>query len=419
MIGWRKTRHRRRETPLREASWGCCRRTADGNQTLVKTKTGIWSVVYNGENRPINWTCGSTNIVMKYDRMGRRVEYVETVADDSTISTNKHQRFVYDNYLCVERLDASNTNSVTDVFVWDPTEPIATRPLFWQPRTAEGNFSLFYTHDGNKNVSEVVFYQRARGVAAHYEYAPFGEVTMQTRGNAWGSIDLSMLNPWRFSSEYADDTMGLVYYNYRHCELMVGRWICRDVIDDTMPVRGTAYRVCGNNLTSLFDVYGLMIFIDNDVSPMDVSNIPFDSTKRATMPRGRFVIKKDISIKCDSDANMTVSGYAIRRIELLEDENVLWNDRRPWYDIYGVIRSNAQEKAATTKHEEDHYHSYDAFFDYLETLSSYETQYPSYCDCISEQGVIEATINIMFNLAKSKSSSYDQQGRRQGGVYPL
>lgn len=86
-------------------------------------------------------------------------------------------------------------------FEWDPTEPVATRPLYWQHRTSSDNYSLFYTHDGNKNVSEVVFYQRARGVAAHYEYAPFGEVTVQSRGNAWGSLDLSMLNPWRFSSE--------------------------------------------------------------------------------------------------------------------------------------------------------------------------------------------------------------------------
>lgn len=29
----------------------------DGNQTLIKTATGIWSVTYNGENRPILWSC--------------------------------------------------------------------------------------------------------------------------------------------------------------------------------------------------------------------------------------------------------------------------------------------------------------------------------------------------------------------------
>ena len=33
----------------------------DGNQTLIKTATGIWQVQYNGENRPIRWQCVSTN----------------------------------------------------------------------------------------------------------------------------------------------------------------------------------------------------------------------------------------------------------------------------------------------------------------------------------------------------------------------
>ena len=28
----------------------------DGNQTLIQTSTGIWSVQYNGENRPVLWT---------------------------------------------------------------------------------------------------------------------------------------------------------------------------------------------------------------------------------------------------------------------------------------------------------------------------------------------------------------------------
>ena len=46
----------------------------DGNQTLIKTETGIWSVTYNAENRPIRWQFGDTVITMSFDRMGRRVE---------------------------------------------------------------------------------------------------------------------------------------------------------------------------------------------------------------------------------------------------------------------------------------------------------------------------------------------------------
>ena len=67
-----------------------------GNQTLIKTETGIWSVLYNAENRPIRWQSGDTVITMAFDRMGRRIE-MRTVKDDEETL----QRFVYDNYLCV------------------------------------------------------------------------------------------------------------------------------------------------------------------------------------------------------------------------------------------------------------------------------------------------------------------------------
>ena len=152
----------------------------DGNQTLVKTATGIWSVIYNGENRPILWSNGATNIVMQFDRMGRRVEYLETVggAPSSATVTNAHHRFVYDGYLCVQRLNASANNAVDLAFGWDPTEPVATRPL-WMQRVS-GTYNFFYFHDGNKNVSELVSYQTSRGVPAHYESAPFGALTAAT-----------------------------------------------------------------------------------------------------------------------------------------------------------------------------------------------------------------------------------------------
>ncbi len=45
----------------------------------------------------------------------------------------------------------ANNNSQINLFVWDPTEPVATRPLFTQHGTG---YKFFYTFDGNKNVSE-------------------------------------------------------------------------------------------------------------------------------------------------------------------------------------------------------------------------------------------------------------------------
>ena len=143
---------------------------ADGNQTLIKTSTGIWSVTYNAENRPVRWESGDTVITMNFDRMGRRVFYKEEVAG----VVMKHHKFVYDNYLCVQKVDALNNNAQINLFVWDPTEPIATRPLF---TTGSGNRKFFYTCDGNKNVSELVHFETRNGIAAHYDYAPFGTVT--------------------------------------------------------------------------------------------------------------------------------------------------------------------------------------------------------------------------------------------------
>ena len=162
---------------------------ADGNQTLIKTETGVWSVVYNAENRPVRWTQGDTVISMDFDRMGRRVDYRETRAGQVVT----HFRFVYDNFLCVQRLNAANGNAVRSEFVWDPTEPIATRPLVM--RAKNWGLNLFYTHDGNKNVAEVFYHAPQNGIAAHYDYAPFGAVTRTSSATRVTTATLSPKTP--------------------------------------------------------------------------------------------------------------------------------------------------------------------------------------------------------------------------------
>lgn len=206
----------------------------DGNQTNIVTSTGEWSVGYNGENRPIRWTRNADGLVvtMSYDRMGRRV-------------TKGGERFVYDNYLNVGQT------------IWDPTEPVATRPLVWLGEDG----SAYFFHDGNKNVVDFV----PTGVissACHYTYTPFGTDT--------GSAGDTDINPWRFSSEYADRTMGLVYYNYRHYDHVVGRWSMYDPVDELMILDGhfneqlgqnvgvkNSYAIAMNDLLNGYDILGL------------------------------------------------------------------------------------------------------------------------------------------------------------------
>ena len=222
----------------------------DGNQTLVKTETGVWQVTYNAENRPVSWTRASdgTNIEMLFDRMGRRVEYVERTGP----VTNRHHRFVYDGYLCVQRLDALANNLVELSFAWDPTEPVATRPLVLQ---RSGGYNLFYTHDGNKNVSELVFFQQSNGIAAHYEYAPFGAVAATSRSTPVTAYDFREYNPFRFSSEYAENWNDVIYYNYRFYSIPDGRFIRYEPFGARNGVN--LYSYCNNKVIIKFDSLGL------------------------------------------------------------------------------------------------------------------------------------------------------------------
>ena len=188
----------------------------DGNQTLIKTATGIWSVTYNGENRPIRWENVATNfstpalLSMSYDRMGRRI-------------TKNAQRFVYSGYLQIANFELHTSNLKFQTFIWDPTAPVATSPLVWNSLSIQpfDILTSYYTRDGNKNISEVA--AENGDIAAHYEYTPFGAVIAQSGTSAAS-------NPWRFSSEYAEDDTATVYYNYRHYEPVMGKWLSRDPV---------------------------------------------------------------------------------------------------------------------------------------------------------------------------------------------
>ena len=150
--------------------------------------------------------------------------------------TKNDQRFVYNGYLQIANYHSPTPTLNSNYFIWDPTEPVATRPIAWNFSTSQPSTSqlLFYTHDGNKNVSEVT--ASNNDVSAHYEYAPFGAVIICRDGTSQPSNlptpQLALANPWRFSSEYAEDDTATVYYNYRHYEPVMGRWMQRDPVGE-------------------------------------------------------------------------------------------------------------------------------------------------------------------------------------------
>ena len=185
---------------------------ASGNQTLIKTSTGIWTAVYNAANRAVSFTSrnGNTIIECGYDYQGRR--YMKKVTQNGTVAS--HERYLYRGYLQLAALDMLDNRNVLRTLLWDPLEPVATRPL----ALVQGASLYCYGVDFNKNVSEVFDAQGT--IAAAYDYSPYGAVT------GTGSLG----QPVQWSGEMHDEELALVYYNYRYYNPKDGRWINRDPI---------------------------------------------------------------------------------------------------------------------------------------------------------------------------------------------
>ena len=209
-----------------------------GNQTLIRTSAGIWSALYNAANRAVSFTSqdGSTVVECGYDYQGRR--YMKRVTQNGTVTS--HERYLYRGYLQIAALDMLNSRNVIRALLWDPLEPVDTRPL----ALVQDDVLYCYGMDFNKNVTEVFDGQGA--VAAAYDYSPYGQVV--STGD--------LVQPVQWSSEMNDGELALVYYNYRYYNPIDGRWINRDLI--AAEGGWNLYGFVGNNSEKNIDSLGLI-----------------------------------------------------------------------------------------------------------------------------------------------------------------
>ena len=188
---------------------------ANGNQTLVKTATGIWTALYDANNRPVSFekTEGETVTVVEcgYDYQGRR--YMKKVTVNGTVTL--YHRYIYRGYLQVACCDLKRSaHPCLWLITWDPAEGEATRPLAIQKDGTWYTYGL----DITRNVWEV--FSNDGHIRTTYDYAPYGGV------KASGTAS----QPLQWSSEVYDAELAMVYYNFRHYNPMDGRWINRDPI---------------------------------------------------------------------------------------------------------------------------------------------------------------------------------------------
>jgi RHS repeat-associated protein len=85
-------------------------------------------------------------------------------------------------------------------------------------------------------------------IAAHYEYAPFGALTVSFGASA-------VANPWRFSSEYADVDVAMACYNFRHYNNCQGRWMVMDPLGEILDIN--LYKFLNNSPPLFVDLLGL------------------------------------------------------------------------------------------------------------------------------------------------------------------
>ena len=215
---------------------------ADGN--MLTTGDG-WLYTWNGENRLIRAENSDTLVEMAYDYMGRRIE--KKVSSKGVLSfyswsLEKHYKFAYDGYKLIAIYDAANNNALLMTFTWQPQSVGLDVPV---SMTCDGN-TYYYVTDGNKNVTGLL--DQAGTRVAEYVYGPFGQL-LSAEG------ELADVNPFRFSSEYADDETGLIYYNYRYYSPQLGRWTKRDPIEEEGGVN--LYIILQNEIINHTDVLGM------------------------------------------------------------------------------------------------------------------------------------------------------------------
>lgn len=226
---------------------------ADGNMTSYNG----WTYTWNGENRLVAAENSDTRLEFSYDYMGRRLEkkvYSKGLLTLYDWSLEKHRKFVYDGYKLIAEFEVEDDNATLFAsYLWQPEAAGLDVPLM---RIAD-NTQTYYIADGNKNI--IALKDSSGADVSTYSYTPFGALEEPTVEDE---------NPFRFSSEYADDETGLVYYNYRYYSPQLGRWTKRDPIEEEGGVN--LYRMGNNNSISTRDHLGLEVFNSITIKQKDI-----------------------------------------------------------------------------------------------------------------------------------------------------
>lgn len=232
---------------------------ADGNLT----DDARWHYTWDGENRliAVETSAGAIaagvvrqKLEFTYDAQGRRVDkkvYAWT-GGTGVWALSSELRFLYDGWNLLVELNGLNANAALRTYVWGADLSGSLQGAggvggLLSLTDGTSGATHFARYDGNGNLTGLV--GAADGAStASYDYNAFGE-TVSAEGSYAG------LNPFGFSTKYADRETGHLYYGYRCYVPEMGRWLSRDPMGENESPN--LYGVVGNNLVNHYDLNGL------------------------------------------------------------------------------------------------------------------------------------------------------------------
>ena len=221
----------------------------DGNLT----SDGRWTYTWDAENRLVRMVANTAvgpqqRLDFEYDASSRRIGKKVWNNTAGSGSPLLEQKFVYDGWNLLAILNSQS--SILQSFLWGLDLSGSLQGAggvggLLAVKPASGN-ALFVAYDGNGNVMGLV--DATTGTkTAEYAYGPFGE-PIQLTPNA------NNPSPFRFSTKYQDEETGLLYYGSRYLDVLTGRWLNGDTIEEAGGVN--LYAFAGNDGLNLFDYLG-------------------------------------------------------------------------------------------------------------------------------------------------------------------
>ena len=209
--------------------------TYDANGNLLGDSQRSYE--YDAENRLIKVTGSNGVWTYKYDYLGRRIE--KSGPGGTT-------RFLYDGWNLLAELNASNT--ITRRFAWglDVSGSLQGAGGVGGLLVIADDAGHYYpVYDASHNV--VALYNASGGIAAAYEYDPFG---VHGKQGVYAAQ-----NPFRFSTKYTDSETDFIYYGHRYYIPALGRFLNRDPIEEAGGLN--LYGFCGNDGVNRWDYLGM------------------------------------------------------------------------------------------------------------------------------------------------------------------